>query len=108
MAHPGKTIDKWMRARGLSEGALARLANVPQPTIHRIKSGESKDPRRENLAKIAKVFGRTVDDLYDPKAQPGELSLDDRSTQFAIMASSLTDNQVDILLRTMAEFQKTS
>lgn len=106
VAHPGKTIKKWMDAREMSEGALSRLSKVTQPTIHRIITGESRDPRRSNLEKLARVFGRTVDDLYDPDSEPGQLTLDDQATQFAVMASSLTDDQIDIILRTIAEFQK--
>ncbi len=45
-----------MSARGWSEGELARQAGVTQPTVHRIITGESKSPKRENVEKIAKVL----------------------------------------------------
>lgn len=72
MAHPGKTIGRWMRERKVSENELARATNVKQPTIHRIITGESRDPRRANLEKLARYFGRDVEDLFDPKAKPAE------------------------------------
>ena len=47
-----------MSAAGIrSEGELARLSGVPQPTIHRIITGQSVDPRRSNLEKIANACG---------------------------------------------------
>jgi len=50
--------------RPLSDNALAELAGVPQPTVTRIRIGESKDPRRSNVEKIARVLGYTADQLY--------------------------------------------
>lgn len=108
MAHPGETIRRWMDARSYSEGHVARLSGVKQPTIHRILTGESKDPRRSNLERIAAAFGATVDDLYSDTAQPGEPTLDSRATEFAVLVSGLTDEQIDIIYRTAVEFRKTS
>lgn len=106
MAHPGKILERWMKERGLSQGALARISGTKQPTIHRIITGESKSPRRATLEPIVRVFGRTVEDLYNENSEPGPISLDARATEFAIQISTLTDDQIDIILRTVAEFQK--
>lgn len=56
----GRTLARLMREHDISQNELARLTNVPQPTIQRIISGESKEPRRSNLAKLAAYFGVTV------------------------------------------------
>lgn len=40
----------------LSESELSRRAGVPQPTIHRILSGESASPRRETVQKLARAM----------------------------------------------------
>lgn len=56
-------LSKLMVEYDLSENELARRSGVHQPTIHRILKGESKDPRRSNVSKIAAVFGRTASDL---------------------------------------------
>jgi transcriptional regulator with XRE-family HTH domain len=106
MAHPGEIIAKWMSARGLSEGDVARGSKVPQPTIHRIITGESRDPRRSNLEKIAKFFGCSIDDLYDKKAQPGEVQLDQRAEEFARLVNSLSDEQYEIVYRMILQFRK--
>jgi len=41
---------------GLNESELGRRADVPQPTINRILSGESASPRRPTIEKIARVL----------------------------------------------------
>lgn len=47
-------------------GELARLgAPVPQPTIFRILTGESKDPRTASLQPLADYFGVSVSSLRD-------------------------------------------
>jgi len=45
--------------------ALADAVRVPQPTIHRILSGESRDPKTATLAPIAAYFGVTVSALRE-------------------------------------------
>tara|TARA_R100000664_G_scaffold20792_1_gene30013 strand:- start:7 stop:297 length:291 start_codon:yes stop_codon:yes gene_type:complete len=83
-----------MEKRHLSEGALARLSGVTQPTIHRILTGESKDPRRSNLEKIVGVFGKSVEALY-----AGELLVSlnelERAHKFTSLLEGLSDEQLD-------------
>ena len=52
----GKRIAKRMLEQGLSEGELGRRSGVSQPTIHRIISGESLNPRFSNVEKIARAL----------------------------------------------------
>lgn len=61
----GKTLAQWMRRRDIGENALSRATGVQQPTIHRILTGESKDPRLSNLRRLAQYFGREVKDLIE-------------------------------------------
>jgi transcriptional regulator with XRE-family HTH domain len=58
-------LDKLMKDRGISQNELSRRSGVPQPTIKRILDGESREPRRGNIEKIAKCFGLSVDDFYN-------------------------------------------
>ena len=106
MTTPAETIRRWMDERGWGEGQLSRRSGVKQPTIHRIITGESKDPRRDNLERIARAFGREVEDLYSAKAKPGDLTRQDRAFGVAEQMRGLSDDQVDLLLRIAAEFQK--
>jgi len=53
----GERLAALMSERGLSEGELGRRSGVSQPTIHRIVTGESKNPRQDNVEGIAKALG---------------------------------------------------
>lgn len=62
----GQTLRHLMEADARvngNENALARLTGVSQPTIHRILSGESSEPRRSTLAPLAAYFGVAVEYL---------------------------------------------
>lgn len=54
--HIGDRISREMNSKGWSEGELSRRSGVTQPTIHRIITGESKSPKRDNVERIAKAL----------------------------------------------------
>lgn len=54
--HIGRRLAAKLQDLGWSEGELARRSGVSQPTIHRIITGESQDPRQTNVEKIAKAI----------------------------------------------------
>ncbi|WP_313226741.1 XRE family transcriptional regulator [Stutzerimonas chloritidismutans] len=58
--HIGRRLAVKLQERDWSEGELARRSGVSQPTIHRIITGESHDPRQANVEKIAKALGVTA------------------------------------------------
>lgn len=77
------TISERMKAAvqknqwSLSE--LARRAGVPQPTVHRISTGDSVSPRRETVDRIAKALGVSAEWLWsgqggDSLERDGDLS----------------------------------
>lgn len=47
----------------ISQGALERASGVNQPTINRILTGQSAEPKLQNLEKLATYFHVTVDQL---------------------------------------------
>ena len=49
-------------ALNMTESELARRANIQQSTVHRILSGESKDPKFSHVASIAKCLNVSLDD----------------------------------------------
>ncbi len=53
-------FKEWLRAemdaRGMNPSKLAGIAKVPQPTIFRILSGETKDPRTGTVKKIERAL----------------------------------------------------
>lgn len=50
-------------ARRLSQGELARISGVPQPTIARVESGVIKSPGAAILKRLAEALSTPVDDL---------------------------------------------
>lgn len=61
-----KTNLEWLIVQcKTTPSALERLTGVPQPTIHRILSGESSDPRTKTLKPLADFFEVSVADLRD-------------------------------------------
>lgn len=61
----GRNLEWLMAARKTNPYDLQRATGVPQPTIHRILTGESSDPRTKTLEPLAEYFGVTVAELRD-------------------------------------------
>lgn len=62
-------LAQLMKDHNISQNQLAAKTKVPQPTIQRILSGESRDPRHSTLEKIARFFKVNVSELRgDPPA----------------------------------------
>lgn len=60
-----RLVDQLLESQAYpSLNAIAKDMGVTQPTLHRIYTGESKDPARQTLEKIARFFSLSVDDLY--------------------------------------------
>jgi phage repressor protein C with HTH and peptisase S24 domain len=69
MSNPASLVAKnleWLIARRKTTPyELQRETGVPQPTIHRIITGESNDPRTKTLQPLADYFGVSVADLRE-------------------------------------------
>lgn len=59
-------VRELLKIHKMNEAELARQANVPKPTLHKILAGSTEDPRISTLQAIASVFKVTVDELYQP------------------------------------------
>lgn len=57
-------LKKLMDERQENPNSLAMKSGVPQPTIFRILSGESKEPRRNTVEKLARALAVSVDWIY--------------------------------------------
>jgi SOS-response transcriptional repressor LexA len=53
-----------MAEAGTKEAELARRTHIPQPTLHKILSGKTADPRYSTLQSLAEFFGLTIDELH--------------------------------------------
>jgi phage repressor protein C with HTH and peptisase S24 domain len=60
-----KNLDWLIKRKKTSPYELQRVTGVPQPTIHRIQTGESSDPRTKTLQPLADYFGVSVADLRE-------------------------------------------
>lgn len=58
-----KNLDYFMSKHRLNPTSLAAATNQNQPTLHRIMTGESTDPRAKTLQPYAEYFGVSVNDL---------------------------------------------
>lgn len=56
-----KLQDLLVQHNNLTVSDLARLTNIPQPTLHRIISGKTDDPRISTLSVLAEFFGIQLD-----------------------------------------------
>ncbi|MFN7096476.1 MAG: helix-turn-helix domain-containing protein [Gammaproteobacteria bacterium] len=63
-----ETIIALMKAKHLNETQLAKGCNLHQPTIHRLLSGETTDPRLSTLLQIADYFDISLNELIGKKA----------------------------------------
>lgn len=66
-----ETLTLLMRHDGdISQGALERVSGVHQPTINRILTRNSIEPKRPTLEKLAAYFRVTVDQLRGEEPIP--------------------------------------
>jgi transcriptional regulator with XRE-family HTH domain len=64
-------LQQLMRLHGnISVSELARLTKIPQPTIHHILTGSTKNPRRKALEELSSFFSITVCQLIGQEPLP--------------------------------------
>jgi len=70
-----------MKQEGISQSALSRATGVPQPTINRILSQVTQDPRRDSMISIANYFGVAVESLYGSSAAQKSTKKDPKAVE---------------------------
>ena len=81
-----KQLAKLMRSENLSQSALSRATNVPQPTINRILSGVTREPRRDSVVRLAAFFNVTPESLYDaPSKKSSKTLIEDLFSRIACL-----------------------
>ncbi|HAT8648910.1 TPA: helix-turn-helix domain-containing protein [Legionella pneumophila] len=64
-------LQQLMRIHGnISVSELARLTGLPQPTIHHILSGSTKNPRKKALEELSNFFSVSVNELTGLETLP--------------------------------------
>jgi len=98
-----RQLARLMRERRLSQSALSRATGVPQPTINRILSEVTREPRRDSVIRIANFFGVTPESLYGPQekktSDPQSLTVEELFDRI----KSLSDSDRAILFAKVAE-----
>jgi transcriptional regulator with XRE-family HTH domain len=59
-----ENLRKEMDRQGVTAYALGKRSGVPQPTIHRILTGESRNPKARTLDRLARTLGMSQDELF--------------------------------------------
>lgn len=68
-------IKRLMAAKGLNEATLAKRTSIPQPTLHKILSGKTADPRASTLKLISEFFNISLDAIiYTPPHEQFDLA----------------------------------
>lgn len=65
MSTVAEILTTLMVRAGLSDNELADRTGIPQPTISRIKNGNSRDPRDSTLRPLAEYFRLSVSQLRE-------------------------------------------
>lgn len=64
-------LQQLMRINGnLSVSDLSRVTNVPQPTLHHILTGTTKNPRKKSLEALSAFFSVSTEQLKGNEALP--------------------------------------
>lgn len=58
-------LKKMKEQSGMTTKEIARQSGIPEPTLEKLFSGATKDPKLPTMQKLVHFFGRTLDDLDD-------------------------------------------
>jgi len=59
----GDNVKKFRKKKGLTQDGLARKADIPYTTLIKLESNVVKKPSVQTIAKIAKVFNISIEEL---------------------------------------------
>ncbi len=62
-----QNLRQLMRQQNITEAELARQTMIPQPTLHKVLTGTTADPRISTLLQLATYFKISVDELCKSK-----------------------------------------
>lgn len=69
-----ENLKHWMEIRGVTTAELSEKANVPEPTITKIRTRVTKNPNMDTLQRLAKGLDCSINDLTDaPSVDEEEL-----------------------------------
>ena len=100
-----RQLAKLMREKQISQSALSRATGVPQPTINRILSEVTREPRRDSVLRIANYFGVTPESMYAAPSKREQEQSDSNDSIEELFSRTASLNKVDRdeLLRRISE-----
>lgn len=103
MSTVAEILTMLMVRAGLSDNELADRTGIPQPTISRIKNGNSRDPRDSTLRPLAEYFRLSVSQLRGDVPLPTDkvrvvandqvVEVDEESLRLVLAVQSLSSNE---------------
>ncbi len=76
-----KNLLELMKNQNVTEAFLARETRIPQPTLHKILSGKTLDPRISTLKQLADYFHISLDDLFSTNVASSKIKREEAKTQ---------------------------
>jgi transcriptional regulator with XRE-family HTH domain len=103
MSTVAEILTTLMVRAGLSDNELADRTGIPQPTISRIKNGNSRDPRDSTLRPLAEYFRLSVSQLRGDVPLPTDrvlvaandqvVEVDEETLRLALALQSLSSSE---------------
>ncbi|MCC7219330.1 MAG: helix-turn-helix transcriptional regulator [Candidatus Contendobacter sp.] len=103
MSTVAEILTTLMVRAGLSDNELADRTGIPQPTISRIKNGNSRDPRDSTLRPLAEYFRLSVSQLRGDVPLPTDrvcvaandqvVEVDEETLHLALAIQSLSSSE---------------
>lgn len=74
-----ESLKAMKAASGKTTAEIAEGSGIPEPTLEKLFSGATKEPKLPTMQKLVYYLGYTLEDLYKEKSAP-ESSEDDTET----------------------------
>ncbi|AZV95465.1 hypothetical protein CBF45_07420 [Bordetella sp. J329] len=83
---PAEFLAEVMRLHGDNANSLAAKSGATQSTLHRFITGDTKEPRKDFLGKLARVYSMPVDVFFSESVR------DEWAARFGLIASAEREN----------------
>jgi transcriptional regulator with XRE-family HTH domain len=116
MSEVGQVLKQLMKAelvdgKPITENELSRRSQVPQPTIHRMLTGESRYPTPKTVRPLAEYFGVSMAQMWGEEPLPShkersaslEEGLTYRQRRLVELYEALPESEQEALIRDLEE-----
>ena len=85
---------------GITYAEWSKLSGVPEPTIRKVLSGESPDPRFDTILKLVTSIGGSMDDIVAPQK---EVEIENNAV---IVLKDAYESRIDALRERIEDIKK--